>query len=107
MDARTPDIEQLVAAALDVALAMHGERPPDDELETLLRDLLFGERDLWKAVREGLITELELRDALLARTASRISYLLCVDEPSADLWVTRDLERAFEIALFGREAQRK
>ena len=102
----SPDLPQLVRVARNVAAAMHVTPPPDGTLEPFLHELLFGERDLWAAWRSGIITEVELRNAMLARVATFLCAEAGVREPSAELWATAELERAMELGLYRRAAMR-
>lgn len=106
MTPEEPNIAQLVGAARRVAAALSVEPPPDAALEEFVRELLFGSRELWPVLREHLITEIELRDALLARTATFLCRHGGIREPSSERWCTRELQLAYEEALFGREATR-
>ncbi len=58
----------------------------------------------WAAHLGGLITERELRNLLMAHCATQISAANRVSEPSSETYVSEDLERCFDVAIFGRRA---
>jgi aminoglycoside 6'-N-acetyltransferase I len=103
-DRTRPDVPGLHAACAVAADAGGASRPPDDELHALFDRILFAPqphgRDAWRAFRDGLILEVELRNLLLAhletmlerREGRRISL---VDLRPAQL-------ECFDRALFGR-----
>jgi hypothetical protein len=68
-------------------------------------DLLYtpqseGGRALWACFATGLVTATEARDATLARFGTWLSHENASPEPPSESWVTPDIERAVERALF-------
>jgi hypothetical protein len=74
-------------------------------LAGLSRRLEQGGRELWACLREGTITETEIRDATMARFVTWLSASNRMKEPPSDAWASPELERCFEIALLGRPAK--
>jgi hypothetical protein len=101
-----PDMARLIHVAKLVGAALPAEAPADDDIEQFLRDLLYGKREAWSCQREGLITELELRDLLLAHLATFLSRRGGIPEPDAGLWCSAAISLAMEQALYGRAAHR-
>jgi len=63
---RRPDIDQLVACARMIALAMGQEAARDEDAGAFLYELLYKRRDeggkeAWDGIEDGLITEVEVR----------------------------------------------
>jgi hypothetical protein len=107
---RLPDMTALLAATARVAAAMG--HPPADEARArrFLQGVLYpdeGGRDLWGCLMAGLCTEIEVRDALMARVATWLSYENDAREPPCDQWGSPEIERDFESALYGRPADRE
>ena len=105
----SPDIDALVACSDRVAEAMSQPKPAAAGARTFFMETLHkaqdqGGRDLWGCFVDGLITECELRDGTMARCATWLSHLnsMSDSEPSTETWCSSEIERDFELALFGR-----
>jgi|SRR6478752_2790645 len=101
-----PNLERLVDAALAMALAIGYHEPDRVRTARCLESLLYksqqeGGRELWGCYLDRLITQTELRDALIARLSTELAHLYGVEEPNATQWLSRELERSFDAALFG------
>lgn len=102
---RYPDLDLLVACGVHAAKAMGQREANAARARTFFQELLYGERDIWGCLVEGLITETEARNAIMARFATWLSDENGVSEPSSDIWSTSDLEHRFDVAILGRPAQ--
>lgn len=104
-----PDMKQILDCARSMADAMRLELAPDQETQQFLEAIVLtpqaeGGKAVWACCVDGLITEIETRNVLMANLATWIARTNHVDEPSAELWTSVELEEAFERALFGRLA---
>ena len=70
---KMPDIPRLVAIGQRMAVTYLGATVETAAVEAFLRDVLFGERELWPGWEEGLITNEELASAVADRTATFLS----------------------------------
>ena len=107
-----PDIKLLVSAMEELARAMKCQPLASDYAEEFLDYMLYDRelfglkgRNGWSAFVRGVITELELRNLLMAHCANTTAKLSNVDEPGCNTYDTRKLGLAFEIGLYGREAK--
>jgi len=101
-----PNLERLVDAALAMAVGIGYHEADRAQIARFLESLLYksqqeGGRELWGCYIARLITQTELRDALIARLSTELAHLDEVEEPHATPWVSRELEHSFEAALFG------
>jgi len=103
---RSPDLEALADCGALVAKAMNQSEPAPARAIVFFDEILHKERDLWRCLVEGLITEVELRDATIARCATWRSATNGFHEPSYDRWGSEEIERCFELALLGRPINR-
>jgi hypothetical protein len=98
-------IDRLVSTAFVQADAMEVPRPTPSLLRGFLFRLLYQPQRLrgkeaWDSYSAGLITATELRNLVMAHLATWLSDLASTPEPSSTQWTTRELEEAFELALF-------
>jgi len=56
----------------------------------------------WECHMRGIITERELRNLVMAHSATKISSFNGINEPSCNKYTSQSLCNAFEISLFGR-----
>ena len=61
---------------------------------------------LWRKSAHALMTERELRNALIALSATSLSHWNNVAKPTNDEYASQGLCLEFDDALFGREAHR-
>ncbi len=66
-----------------------------------------GGKNVWAGFAAGLITEVEVRDVVMANMATWLAHENDAREPAGDRWVTADIELEFERALLGRPARRR
>ena len=107
---REPDITALTLCVARAAEAMGMQMPPTVEAESFIRTRLLasqqvGGKDVLGCLGDGLITETEARDLVMAHIATWLSHRNSAPQPSSDLWSTRALELEFEMALLGRAAR--
>lgn len=102
---RSPDLDLLVACGAYAARAMGQHEANEARARAFFKDLLYGKRDIWGCLTEGLITETEARNAIMARFATWLSDENGVREPSSDTWSHSDLEHRFDVAILGRPAK--
>lgn len=104
-----PDLERLASCVDRVAAAMGQSAAGRAQTRAFLETLLFtskpdGGKEIWPCLRDGLITEIEARDLVMAHCATWLSSCNGLAEPSSDEWGSEELQAAFEDALFGRRA---
>ena len=104
---RAPDLAALASCGARVANAMRQPAPDAARAAAFFAEILLeeGGRELWVCLKEGLITETEIRDATMDRFATWLSDLNRVDAPNADTWASQEIVHCFEIALLGRPAK--
>lgn len=61
-----PDRQRLLAWAMRLAREGHEIEPPVEELESRIDYVLFGHKLGWAGLDEGLYTEVEIRELLIA-----------------------------------------
>ena len=106
-----PSFETLLACGRRIASALALPEPQPESTRAFFDMILFrpqrqGGRELWPAFALGIITDSELRSAVLARFATWLSNEKDVREPSCDIWGSAQLEADVDAALFGRPATR-
>jgi hypothetical protein len=70
--AHQPDLEVMSTVASRMFKELLGREVPKDDITVVLREALYGDRDLWRAVSAGLITRREMAGALLAHVHSSL-----------------------------------
>ena len=70
--AHEPDLEVINAVARSMFKELLGRDVPTDEITVVVREALYGDRDLWRAASAGLITRREMAGALLAHVHSSL-----------------------------------
>jgi hypothetical protein len=106
-DDRPPNLVKLAACGARVAKAMRQPEPEEARAVAFFEEILLRKdgRELWTCLKEGLITETEIRDATIARFATWLCQVNGVKEPSSETWASPEIERCFEQALLGRPAR--
>lgn len=107
-----PDMMRLTMAARALAAAMAQARPNERSLQVYLEAMLYtaqghGGHDTWACLLDGLITEVETRNLVMARCATWMSDENCCREYPVDEWLApmTNISSAFDLALFGRAAR--
>lgn len=99
-----PNPEQLLDCARQLA-RLHGIEPPEAELIERIDHVLWGRKLAWSCLEDGIITELELRDLLLAHLDYECAHV------SGRAWADLDeagkqaIVDALDQVLFGRPAR--
>jgi hypothetical protein len=100
-----PDSAAILECAARLARELHGIEPPEAELRERLDYVLWGTKQAWACLVDGLITEVELRDLLLAHFDYECAHI------SGLAWGDFDDDRrhmiveALDQVLFGRPAR--
>jgi hypothetical protein len=99
-----PDREQLLDLARRLARELHRINPPDAELAERIEYVVWGRKQAWTCLEDGLITEQELRNLLLEHIDYECAHV------SGRTWLDFDpddrrrIRAALDDILFGREA---
>ena len=108
-----PNFDALYICTSTMAKSMHMRPLPLEQCNELLAHVLYTEclqgvegKNAWESYCMGLITEIEIRNLLMAHCATKISFFNRLSEPDARTYLSRNLSEKFEIALFARPAQR-
>ncbi len=108
-----PVLKNIVLSMNLLAEAMDMKPLPVEKAEMLLKHILFNApwngvegKEGWYSSQENLITEYELRDLILAHSATKISHFNNKNEPNCDEYSSKQLISSFEKALFGRPANK-
>jgi hypothetical protein len=94
-----------------MADAMSLRAPPPEATQAFLTRLLYvnaprdGGKDFWPCFVAGLITETEIRGAVMDHATTWIADTNGVIQPGYDTFGSPDLELAFDLAFFGRAAR--
>lgn len=106
-----PNKEKLKICISDLAAAMGMKSLPEELSSNLIEHVLYkGEyqgvkgKNSWAGLIQGIITEREARNLLMAHSATKISNFNDKEEPGCNTYSTKVLCSNFEIALLGRVA---
>jgi hypothetical protein len=109
-----PNLEELIECINLMAGNMSFEILPKKELLGLINHVLFDEhigqvsgKEAWACLMDNLITERELRNLMMAHSATKLAGFNKKDEPFLSSYLTEDLCHKFDKALFGKIIQSK
>lgn len=107
---KRPEILRLISCTVLLADAIGQERPPEDIARTFLTELLHmpqseGGKDVWGCLVAGLISEIEVRNLIMAHCSTWLSHLNGCEEPGTHTYDSVKVSAAYELALFGRPAR--
>jgi hypothetical protein len=100
-----PDPERIFACAVRLARELHGIQPPEADLRERIEHVLWGRKQAWSLLDDGIISEVELRNLLIDHLDYECAHL------SGHAWARFDeadrlsIVDALDEALFGRPAQ--
>ena len=104
-----PDKKELRNCIRLLAISMKFKPLPEERASQLIDHVLFkGEydgvkgKDGWICFSEGIITEREIRNLLLAHSASKIAGHNNKTEPNCTEYCTKELCQKFELALLSK-----
>ncbi len=100
------DLEVVGAVAREIFAKLSHRDVPGDEIAAAIHDVLFGERELWRAARAGLVTRREAASALLAHLHTRSMERLGLSSDTNDARAWDDDILVLETALFGAPESR-
>jgi hypothetical protein len=99
-----PDRERLLDFARRFARELHGVEPPETELAERIDYVVWGRKQAWTCLEDGLITEEELRNLLLDHLDYECAHMSGRTWPDFDLAERQRMRAALDQELFGREA---
>jgi hypothetical protein len=104
------DFRRLAECVARVAEAMGVRGLDPRDAEACVRTLVVappseGGKEILACLCDGLITEVEARDLLMANVATWVAHEHGLREPTSATWTSRDLTLEFELALLGRPAR--
>jgi hypothetical protein len=102
-------LKQLAECAVEMANEMRLSPIAVGEAENLFQRLLYAPqqeqgRESWNCLQCGIITEIELRNLLMAHCATQIKNSAAVDGLPYPTSFSKELEARFDRALYGRFA---
>lgn len=65
MSRPVPNPERILDCARRLARELHGIKPPEAELSERVEYVLWGRKQAWTFLEDGIITEVELRNLLI------------------------------------------
>jgi hypothetical protein len=99
-----PDREQLLDLARRLARELHGIEPPETELAERIEYVMWGRKQAWGCLEDGLITEEELRNLLLEHIDYECAHVSGRTWSDFELEDRRRICSALDDILFGRPA---
>jgi hypothetical protein len=99
-----PDRERLLDFARRFARELHGVEPPEAELAERIEYVVWGRKQAWTCLEDGLITEEELRNLLLDHLDYECAHISGRTWPDFAIEDRRRMRAALDDELFGREA---
>lgn len=103
--ARTPPSKpKLLEFARRFARELHGIEPPEVELEARIEYVVWGRKQAWELLEDGLITELELRQLLIDHLDYECAHISGHAWPEYDAAARARMLEALDDALYGRPA---
>ena len=104
-----PDKNKLKDCIDAMALAMKMEPLPNDLCFKLIDHVLYNQdydgiegKNGWQCFKQKLLTEREIRNLLMAHSATKIARFNKIKEPGCDTYTSMKLCQGFEVALIGR-----
>ena len=104
MSRSTPDREQLLDLARRLARELHGIEPPEAELAERIEYVMWGRKQAWTCLEDGLITEEELRNLLLDHIDYECAHVSGHTWLDFDAGARQRICSALDDILFGRPA---
>jgi hypothetical protein len=100
-----PHRERILDCARRLARELHRIEPPEPELLERIDHVLWGRKQAWTCLEDGIITELELRDLLIAHLDYECAHLSGRGWAELDEAGRQALIEELDQILFGRPAQ--
>lgn len=105
MSRPAPHRERILDCARRLARELHRIEPPETDLRERIEHVLWGRKQAWACLEDGIITEVELRDLLIAHLDYECAHLSNRGWGELDEAGKRSLIEALDEILFGRPAQ--
>ncbi|HLT36485.1 MAG TPA: hypothetical protein VK034_09365 [Enhygromyxa sp.] len=99
-----PNPERLLDCARRLARELHGIEPPETDLCERIDHVLWGRKQAWVCLEDGIITEVELRDLLLAHLDYECAHVSGRAWGAFDEAAKQAIVDALDQTLFGRPA---
>lgn len=105
MSRTVPNPERILDCARRLARELHAVEPPEAELRERIEHVLWGRKQAWTFLEDGIITEVELRNLLIDHLDYECAHV------SGRAWVDFDeaarapIIEALDEILFGHPAQ--
>lgn len=104
MSRTVPTAERILDCARHLARALHGIEPPESELRERIEYVLWGRKQAWSFLEDGIITEIELRNLLIDHLDYECAHVSGRAWAELDEGRRREFVRAVDQVLFGRSA---
>lgn len=105
MSRPTPSSERILDFAGRLAREVHGIEPPEADLRERIEHVLWGRKQAWRCLEDGIINELELRNLLLDHLDYECAHLSGRAWSDFDESTRRALCADLDQLLFGRAAR--
>ncbi|WP_146155290.1 hypothetical protein [Enhygromyxa salina] len=101
----SPNRERLLEFARQLARELHAIEPPEAELSERIDYVVWGRKQAWTCLEDGIITESELRQLLIDHLDYECAHISGRAWPEFDEAARRRFVDELEQLLFGRPAQ--
>jgi hypothetical protein len=99
-----PDRERLLDFARRFARELHGIEPPETELAERIEYVMWGRKQAWTCLEDGLITEEELRNLLLDHLDYECAHMSGRSRPDFEIADRQRIRAVLDAELYGRAA---
>jgi hypothetical protein len=100
-----PTSEQLLAFARQLARELHAIEPPEVELRARIEYVMWGRKQAWSYLEDGVITEVELRQLLLDHLDYECAHVSGHAWAEFDEAARQGLVERLDQLLYGRPAR--
>lgn len=105
MSRTSPTREQLLAYAGELARELHAIEPPEAELRERIEYVMWGRKQAWSFLEDGVINELELRQLLIDHLDYECAHVSGRAWSEFDAAARQRLVERLDQVLYGRPAR--
>ena len=107
MSRSTPNPERILDFARKLARDFHGIEPPEADLRERIEHVMWGRKQAWSCLEDGIITEIELRNLLLDHLDYECAHVSGRAWMNFDPVSRRTLIDLLDDVLYGRPAMKQ